>query len=373
MRILHVTPLLWSGAGQVITSLCESQVDEGHRLWITTSAPVANQKDWPTYRARLTKAGVSRVRIDTFSRSPETYWDSVSRLAALIDEIRPDIVHTHAGVPAATVADARHRCTHRFGFVSHVYSWGENRPHWMNAMDATGHARADVVICSATAYVQILTRAGVAASRIINLPWGLAPSTVGRRSPNRPSPEPGAPQFGFVGRIEPRKGQLALVRGFAVARRRLRHARLDLIGPVADEVYAERIRTEIQRRGLEQAVRLRGRVPDVWSAFDAWDGFVSVSSDEGQGLAILEAMAAGVPVAARVVAGVEDYFRDGRNGIAIASARPGDVAVALEALTDVKQTRRLTRQAHTLIARRYAWPRTMSEISRIYAKVLRRR
>ena len=373
MRILHVTPFLWSGAGQVITSLCESQATEGHQVWITTSAPSGGQTDWPAYRRRLTNAGVSRVRIDTFDRSPATYWNCVDRLVALVDQIRPDIVHSHAGVPACATADARRRCAHRFGFVSHVYSWGENRPRWMNTMDTSGHAQGDVVICSATAYVDILVRAGVPAKRIVMLPWGLAPSTLSRTRRDDNLSVPLGPRLGFVGRIEPRKGQLALVRALALARRTHPNATLELVGPIADPGYAEQIRREINRLHLKGVVRLAGRVRDVPAVLRRWDGFVSLSSDEGQGLAILEAMAAEVPVAARMVAGVEDYFLPGRNGVDIASTRPRDVAAAIDALTDRRRSRARVQRALALTESRYSWARTVAALNRIYTRVRPRR
>ena len=368
-RVLHVAPFLWSGAGQVITSLCESQSDR-HSLAIVTSGRTGDQRDWPEYRARLRRRGIPHTRINFFHRDAETFWPGVEQLRDVIKQWRPSIVHTHAGVPACAAAVVRQSGL-EFALVNHVYSWGMGRPAWMTEMDLSGHRQADVVICSADAYERHLLDGGVGRRRVVKLQWGLAPaSLVGARQ--IPRARRSAPTIGLVGRIEPRKGQLDLVKGFALAHRSVPAATLDLVGPVADEDYAARIRQEIVRRGLQRSVRLRGRVRNVPAILSRWDLCVSVSSDEGQGLAILEAMALGIPVAARPVAGVEDYFRPGVNGIAVSSSRARDVADAVVgALRDRQRLARMARQAQAHVLSRYSWKHTVHAIERVYERAQR--
>jgi glycosyltransferase involved in cell wall biosynthesis len=99
---------------------------------------------------------------------------------------------------------------------------------------------------------------------------------------------------------------------------------------------------------------------------------VSLSSDEGQGLAILEAMALGVPVAARPVAGVEDYFRPGVNGIAVRSSRAREVAdVVVSALRDRPRLARMALRARADVRRRYSWDQTVHSIERVYERAQR--
>jgi len=368
-RVLHVVPFLWSGAGQVITSLCESQSDR-YSLAIVTSDRTRDQRDWPEYRARLKRGGILHTRINFFHRDAETFWIGVEQLRDVIKQWRPDVVHTHAGVPSCAAAVVRQSGID-FTLVNHVYSWGMNRPAWMTEMDLSGHRQADAVICSADAYERQLLDGGVRRGRLVKVTWGLAPaslegsarSTTGRARSSR---------IGLIGRIEPRKGQLDLVRGFALAQRHVPNATLDLVGPVADAGYADRIREEIARRGLERSVTLRGRVRSVPAIVSTWDLCVSLSSDEGQGLAILEAMALGVPVAARPVAGVEDYFRSGVNGVAVPSSRARDVADAVvAALSDRSRLARMARRARLQVRRRFSWEHTVHSIERVYERAQR--
>ena len=114
-------------------------------------------------------------------------------------------------------------------------------------------------------------------------------------------------------------------------------------------------------------VRLPGEVrdPAVWMR--RWDAFVSLSADEGQGLAVLEAMALGVPVIARPVAGIGDFLKNGRNGMAI--PRPGPIAAARvirETLAQPALRARLARAGRQLVERHYNWDDTLRAFERFY-------
>lgn len=364
-----MAPMLWSGAGQVITSLCESQASQ-HDVAIVTAVRTADQSDWPAYRARLRKARIPHSRIDFFHRDAETFWRGVEMLRTLVDRWRPDIVHTHAGVPACAAAAVR-QGGRDFALVSHVHSWGPGRPEWMDLMDLAGLRQADVVVCAADAYAKRLVDGGVHPQRLVRLLWGLAPASLAGAIPRRVR-RPGEFRIGLLGRIEPRKEQLALVTGFALVHRRLPGATLTLAGPIADQDYAQRVHDEIRRLRLGDVVRMPGHVRNAAAVVSGWDLCASLSSDEGQGLAILEAMALGVPVAARSVAGVEDYFRPGVNGFAVRSTRPRDIAEALvAALEDERQRKAVARRGRTEVLRRFSWDRTVRAVDRIYDRVSR--
>ena len=364
-RVLHVIPFLWSGAGNVVSRLCLSQQSRAE-VAIVTSDTSKGLRDWPAYRRRLAAAGVAHQAIDLFDRDAATFWNSVGALGRLVAAWRPDVVHTHAGVPACAAAAVRDMVRHPFRLVNHVYNWGLDRPEWMNTMDLSGIRRADRVICSATAYGDLLRRHGIPERRIAYIPWGLdldairAEATRGRRR------RAAGPVIGCLGRIEPRKGQLELVRGFARYQLRAPDARLELVGPIADADYAARVANAIRDLGLEQSVTLTGHVRQPYARVAGWDLLVSLASDEGQGLAVLEAMALGVPVLARSVAGVEDYFVDGVNGWACPGSSARTVTRGIRrALADPHRAR-IVASARRMIDRRYGWDRTVTAIERLY-------
>jgi glycosyltransferase involved in cell wall biosynthesis len=369
-RILHVTPFLWSGAGGALVRLAEAQRAAGSAVTVVTTGRSRGGSDWPAQRQRLRRAGVAHVRLDFYAREPGVFWPSIDGLGRLLARVRPDVAHAHAGVPACALAICRDRGPWDGAAVATLNSWGVGRPAWMDAMDAWGLARLDRVVCIARAYQERLVRLGVSRRRLRYVPWGI---DLLERVPDVRTASEARPIVGFVGRLEPRKNQVAVVEAFARVRQRWPDLALELVGPVADHAYADLVRQAVADAGLDEAVRLTGPVPDVAPYVRRWCAFVSASHDEGQGLAVLEAMALGVPVVAATTRGIEDYL-DASTGVVV--ARPTPVALA-RGLEDVLRRPghtlgRITR-ARRLVVRRYAWPVALGALAAVYAGVLAER
>jgi glycosyltransferase involved in cell wall biosynthesis len=95
-------------------------------------------------------------------------------------------------------------------------------------------------------------------------------------------------------------------------------------GPLADEVR------ELHRQlGLGDRVRLLGYRSDVRDLLAAADLFVLGSAFEGLPVSIMEAMAAGLPVAATAVGGVPEAVVDGETGILVPPRDPAALAEAV--------------------------------------------
>ena len=370
--ILHVAPFLWSGAGGVITRLCEAQRSRRPVVIVTTSRS-GGMRDWPDDRRGLRRAGVEHRTVDVFHRDAGTFWAGSEAFARLLDEVRPSVVHAHAGVPTCSAVVARDRSGVAAPIIAQMYSWGPERPAWMDQQDLWGFSRADRVVCSARAYHDVLVEGGVPRAKTTYLPWGLPLEELpfrGEGAPPRRHPVSAnrGPAIGFVGRLEPRKGQLAVVEAMRAVRRRTPAATLELVGPEGDVTYAADLRARIDDLGLASAVTLRGNVRHVPSVVANWDLFVSASSDEGQGMAVLEACALGVPVLARIVPGLEDFLRPGTNCLAIEGVSSRAIARGIaDALDDPRRLVRLRRAARRLVERRYAWSSTVEAFERLYA------
>lgn len=384
-RVQHMAPFLWSGAGKAISALvCDQR--QYLDVSVVTSPASGELRNWPEYERSVRRARIPHHHIDLFHRDPATFWGAVDAVASRLSARRPDVIHAHAGVSTAVALLARERLGEFVPVVSHVYSWGIGRPAWMNAMDLWAHRQADVVVCSARSYERLLLDAGVARARLRFVPWGVTVTTdvgaaKGRRAEarsiahlapaSRGERAHGAFVLGTVGRIEPRKNQLGLVEAFARLATTVPGARLELVGPAADAAYAATLTERVQCLGLGSRITVHGHVDDVARVVRGWSLYVSLSSDEGQGLAVLEAMAMGVPVAALIVPGVEDYLRDGETGFALASAAPQRVAASLTRLIATPGALgRVARNAVRMVDRRFSWAHTVSAIDAIYAEVL---
>ncbi|MEZ4306917.1 MAG: glycosyltransferase [Polyangiaceae bacterium] len=108
---------------------------------------------------------------------------------------------------------------------------------------------------------------------------------------------------GNVGRLVEAKGQKYLLPAFAKVREKVPNARLVIVGY---GVLEDELKAQAASLGLTDSVVFTGArldVPELLGTFDVF-GFSSIH--EAQGIAILEAMAAGIPVVAPAIDGIPD-------------------------------------------------------------------
>jgi glycosyltransferase involved in cell wall biosynthesis len=115
---------------------------------------------------------------------------------------------------------------------------------------------------------------------------------------------------------------------------------LEAIGEVPDALFLlagdgpERasLEAEAERLGVAERVRFLGRREDVPQLLAACDVFALPSLYEGSSLAVLEAMAAGIPIVSSAIGGTDELIEDGRSGLLVA---PGDAEALAGALRRV--------------------------------------
>ena len=109
-------------------------------------------------------------------------------------------------------------------------------------------------------------------------------------------------------------------------------ARLRIIGGPgvdADRGYAGELEEEAARLGLEDAVEMAGHVADGGEAIRGLDILAHPAQREPWGLVLLEALAAGVPVAASAEGGPAEIVRDGVDGLLVDASHVASLAAAL--------------------------------------------
>lgn len=124
--------------------------------------------------------------------------------------------------------------------------------------------------------------------------------------------------------------------------------------------------------GIAGRVRFLGARSDVPDLLGATDVCVLPSLWEGNPLAILEAMAAGVPVVATRVGGVPEFVRDGETGSLVPPGDVGALEVALRRIvTDAAFRRALGSGARRVAVERFDVARMVSDYERLYEALLR--
>ena len=142
-------------------------------------------------------------------------------------------------------------------------------------------------------------------------PEAVSPLSAPERATLHPSArEAASVRIGFVGRVTPLKDVLAVIRAFAMFLRREPEARLFLIGPADDPAYAAQCDRLARFLGVSGRVHRTG-VQDVPRWLRLLDTVVLASRSEAEPLALLEAMAHGVPVVAPDVGGVRALIAGG--------------------------------------------------------------
>lgn len=130
-------------------------------------------------------------------------------------------------------------------------------------------------------------------------------------------------KFGFVGRLEIRKGLLDLARAWQRVADALPDAWLVIVGKGADEEQARRILADAAR------VKWAGYQSDIPSILKALDILVVPSHWEGFGLIAAEGLAAGVPVIATRASSLPEIIEDGVTGRLVTPHDPDSLATAL--------------------------------------------
>lgn len=181
------------------------------------------------------------------------------------------------------------------------------------------------------------------------------------------------PVFVYLGRFTAVKRLPLLIRAHQRAQARLERAcPLVLVGGHPGEWEGEHPLGTVRRLGAEQ-VFLAGWRPheELPQALNAADVLVLPSATEAFGLALVEAMACGVPVIACASHGPAEIVRDGETGWALPPDDEQALETALvEAATDSRERRRRGRQALREARRRYGWPAIAGQVANLYEDVL---
>ncbi|HEX5708596.1 MAG TPA: glycosyltransferase family 4 protein [Pyrinomonadaceae bacterium] len=179
---------------------------------------------------------------------------------------------------------------------------------------------------------------------------------------------------GTVGDLSEVKGQDDFVRAAAFVAERLGDA-VEFVIAGADEGrgarFAARLEALIKELGMGGRVHLLGRRADVAEILACLDLYVSASRSEAFGLALVEAMASGLPVAAAATDGAREIVADGETG---ALAPVGDARSLAERivdfLTDDERRRRAGVRAQQHARERWSLARMVEETEAVYREAL---
>ncbi len=176
---------------------------------------------------------------------------------------------------------------------------------------------------------------------------------------------------GTVGSLYPVKGHRYLIDAAPRVVLRFPHAVFLIVGRGG---LQEELEAQAHRVGVAPRLRFLGHRDDVRHLLAICDVFVLPSLSEGMPLALLEAMAAGVPVVATRVGGVSEVMEDGKTGLLVP---PGDSHALAESIVTLLDNRTLAREigesARNVVASRFSLTGALEAYQEIYTELIRRR
>ena len=131
-------------------------------------------------------------------------------------------------------------------------------------------------------------------------------------------------------------------------------ARLELVGPIPDELSGHAVRDHAQTLGVGDSVVLAGPTDRIAEFITDTDILLSCARDEPLGLTLMEALVLGRPVVASAVGGIPEIVRNGDTGILVPPEDPAAVAEAVRALlADPGAAREMARKGRSDVALRF--------------------
>jgi glycosyltransferase involved in cell wall biosynthesis len=332
VRVAQVVTRFIAGAGGV--ALRGAQALDRDRFSVT----ILSQDGGPLF-AEAERAGLQVVRLRHMrpELSPSEDRRALNELKERLAEGGFEIVHTHSAKAGALGRLAAHRLgvpgiVHTLhGFPFHEFQSRIRRHAYIETERRLGRITDQFLAVGAAVAAEAIRLRIAPPERILTIasaidPVGLEPASPATRSAARlliglPA---SAKVVGTVGRLDYQKAPADMV----AAARGLTDADVRFVwvggGPLQDS-----IQRSIDREGLASRFLLLGERDDVRRLLPAFDVFAMASRYEGLPCAVVEAIAAGIPVVATAVNAVPEVVIPGRTGLLVPPAAPDQLGRAL--------------------------------------------
>jgi glycosyltransferase involved in cell wall biosynthesis len=281
-----------------------------------------------TLVAELRRSGVTVIELGLKDKFD---WKAIVRLSRLWRADKPDLVHTHlyhAGIIGRIVAKVMGIPT----VVVHQHGAERARSIIRSGLDRMTSSLVSQYVATCRAVADLLQqREGISGTKIQVIYNGI--ECLDPISPNLDKPHQELLSSLItiinIGRLSPEKGHNTLLEAVALLHTSHTQTRLVLVGEGESQAF---LTERIKELNLNRFVHMLGSRRDIAELLANADIFALPSDWEGVSMALLEAMAAGVPVVATAVGGTPEVVVDGINGLLVPPRDPEALAGALSRL-----------------------------------------
>ena len=299
---------IFAGGEDYVYILAKYLKQRGHRVWVSANP------------GHLLLRKCEGAAIDTIPLS----YTGMSRVFTVAAELRShlrrlsiDIVHSNANYDrtVAGIATAWSH-THHVASVHSSHSIQHNITHWMRNRFGTDHFIADADSVSRV----LAAKDGIPSERVSVIPIGVEQSPRDaeeewrRRTRAAWGISPGTIVIGNVARLVPFKGHRYLVDALA---RIVKEARSVLCVVIGDGEMMTDLHEQARALGIGHDIRFLGFQDNLHELYPAFDIYCHSSLEleaEAFPLAILRALATGLPVVATRVGGIDLMVQEGTSG-----------------------------------------------------------
>ncbi|HWU38604.1 MAG TPA: glycosyltransferase family 4 protein, partial [Candidatus Acidoferrum sp.] len=305
---------------------------------------------------------------------------SLGKLVRIFRQLQPDIVHTHTakagtlGRLAALIAGVP-RTIHTFhGHALDSY-FSPAVSQLFLRIERVLARKTDRIITVSSRLRQTLLAMGIGRpEQMVVIPLGLDLDRFLRMPKGQDDLRAsfgvpiGTPLLGIVGRLVPIKDHPTLLRALTLIPDGQGAPHLLVVG---DGECRENLQRFTHHLGLVSRVHFLGWRNDLEAILGELDMVVCCSRNEGTPVAIIEAMAAGVPVICTDVGGVGDLVTHGKTGWLVPAGDPAVLARGIESLlADSELRRRLAATARPMALERHQLKRLIHRMETLYGEVL---
>jgi glycosyltransferase involved in cell wall biosynthesis len=296
---------------------------------------------------------------------------ALAQVRELVARRQPDIIQTH-NVKSHLLMRWSGLWRHiPWVAFQHGYTATDWKDRLYNQCDRWSLRRAERLVCVCRAFGDRLERRGIPASRIVvqhNPVAAFVPPPPEELERVRAELALAGGEFLVVtiGRLSHEKGQRDLLEAAAILRP---PARFVIVGDGPERAALEQRSREL---GLEDAVTFTGYQANVRPYYALAHVVAVPSHTEGSPNVVLEAMAAGVAVAATRVGGVPEIVTDGETGLLAPRQDPNAMAAALTTLrADPALRRRLAEEGKRLVTAKHSLESHRQALVSLYSTLAR--
>jgi glycosyltransferase involved in cell wall biosynthesis len=395
MKIVHIiTRLILGGAQENTLITCRLLAQRGHEVWLITGPAIGPEGE---LFEQTKQAGFRTIVVDEMIRAINPAKDFIAyrKIKKILNEIQPDIVHTHsakAGIlgryaaynlktenPKSEIRNSKPKIVHTIhGLAFHPY-----QSNWLNkfyiAIEKAAAKRTDYFITVADAMTEQAKAAGIG----LDKPYVTAYSAVDEEAFLSPIPEEKRQQFRTqygiskdtivlvtIARLFMLKGHNYIIESAKTLAKKYENVMWLFVG---NGNLSDKFQQQVNESGLADRIKFVGLLPPsrIPLAIQSSDILVHCSLREGLARTLPQAMLCGKPVISFDVDGAKEVVNENTGRLIEPKNVEKLTQACAELIEDAGLRKRLGENGRESVKRKFAPEQMVNTVEKVYQKLVR--